>query len=48
MQKNDYCKAIRKHWSVEVNNHIRDVTLKEDSLKTQIKPVTKKVTIYSN
>lgn len=28
--------AIRGHWSVEVNNHIRDVTLKEDDMK--IKP----------
>ncbi|MFT6205418.1 MAG: putative transposase YbfD/YdcC [Spirosomataceae bacterium] len=27
--------AIRSHWSVEVNNHVRDVTLKEDSLKTK-------------
>ena len=40
-QKDDYFKAIRQHWSVEVNNHIRDVTLKEDSLKTKIEPVTK-------
>lgn len=27
--------AIRGHWSVEVNNHIRDVTLKEDKLKAK-------------
>jgi hypothetical protein len=26
--------AVRNHWSVEVNNHIRDVTFKEDSLKS--------------
>lgn len=26
---------IRNHWSVEVNNHVRDVTLKEDQLKTK-------------
>lgn len=29
------CEAIRKHWSVETNNHIRDVTLKEDGLRTK-------------
>ena len=29
--------AIRKHWQVEVNNHIRDVTLKEDHVKTKDK-----------
>jgi predicted transposase YbfD/YdcC len=28
-------KAVRKHWSIEVNNHIRDVTFKEDKLKTK-------------
>lgn len=26
---------IRQHWQVEVNNHIRDVTLKEDKLRTK-------------
>lgn len=29
------CEAIRKHWSIETNNHIRDVTLKEDHLRTK-------------
>lgn len=29
--------AIREHWQVEVNNHIRDVTLKEDDTKTKHK-----------
>src|SRR6476620_5727928 len=28
-------KAIRGHWNIETNNHIRDVTLKEDQLKTK-------------
>jgi len=28
-------KAVRKHWSIEVSNHIRDVTFKEDKLKTK-------------
>jgi predicted transposase YbfD/YdcC len=40
-KKEDYFGAIRRHWSVEVNNHIRDVTLKEDDLKTKKKEVTK-------
>jgi predicted transposase YbfD/YdcC len=31
----EFFSAIRKHWSVEVNNHIRDVTLQEDKLKTK-------------
>ena len=31
----DYFAAIRNHWSVEVNNHYRDVTLKEDQLRTK-------------
>ncbi len=31
----DYFSAIRNHWSVEVNNHIRDVTLQEDKFKTK-------------
>lgn len=28
--------AVRGHWNVEVNNHIRDVTLKEDKLKSKL------------
>lgn len=31
----EYFCAIRDHWSVEVNNHIRDVTLNEDDLRTK-------------
>lgn len=27
--------AVRGHWSIEVNNHIRDVTFQEDHLKTK-------------
>jgi len=34
-KKEDYFGAIRAHWAVEVNNHVRDVTLKEDHLKTK-------------
>ena len=33
--------AVRKHWSVEVNNHYRDVTLKEDQLRTKKTPSPK-------
>lgn len=36
IQKSDeYFKAIRNHWSVEVNNHVRDVSLQEDQLRTK-------------
>lgn len=31
--------AIRNHWSVEVNNHYRDVSFKEDKLKTKKSPL---------
>lgn len=27
--------AVRNHWSVEANNHVRDVSLKEDSLRSK-------------
>jgi len=39
-QQEEYFQAIREHWSVEVVNHVRDVTLQEDKLKTKKKPVT--------
>jgi predicted transposase YbfD/YdcC len=36
IQKSDeYFEAIRNHWSVEVNNHVRDVSLQEDQLRTK-------------
>jgi len=31
----EYFEAIRNHWSVEVNNHIRDVSLREDKFRTK-------------
>ncbi len=31
----EIAKAIRKHWSVETNNHIRDVTLREDRMRSK-------------
>lgn len=36
-----YFKAIRNHWTCEVINHYRDVTLKEDNLKTKFSAVSK-------
>lgn len=37
----DCFSPVRRHWSVEVNNHIRDVTFKEDQLRTKKKPSPK-------
>jgi predicted transposase YbfD/YdcC len=37
-EEKDYeelCQAIRGHWQVEVNNHRRDVSLKEDDLRSK-------------
>jgi len=31
----EYFDAIKNHWSVEVNNHIRDDSLSEDQLRTK-------------
>ena len=28
-------RAVRRHWQVETNNHIRDVSLKEDRLRSK-------------
>jgi predicted transposase YbfD/YdcC len=28
-------RAVRRHWSVETNNHVRDVSLKEDRLRSK-------------
>jgi hypothetical protein len=36
---------IRGHWGVEVNNHIRDVTFKEDKLITKFKYVARPITL---
>lgn len=33
--------AIRNHWQIEVNNHIRDNTFQEDRLRTKEKAVSK-------
>ena len=37
--KEEIFRAIREHWSVETNNNIRDVSLKEDALKSIEKAV---------
>lgn len=31
----EYFEAVRNHWSIEVNNHYRDVSLQEDQLRTK-------------
>lgn len=31
----ELAKAIRLHWSVETNNHVRDVSLKEDKMRSK-------------
>lgn len=36
----EYFEAVRNHWRIEVNNHYRDVSLKEDKFRTKEKPVT--------
>lgn len=37
--RDEIFRAIRAHWSVEINNNIRDVSLKEDALKSIEKAV---------
>ena len=41
-QMKESCEAIRKHWQVEVNNHVRDMTLAEDKLCVK-KPIVNRV-----
>ena len=31
----ELAEAIRKHWQVETNNHIRDVSFKEDKMRSK-------------
>lgn len=31
----ELCRAVRQHWQVETSNHIRDVTLREDDLRSK-------------
>ena len=37
----EIAEAIRHHWQVEKNNHLRDVKLKEDAMRTQEKTVSR-------
>ena len=39
----EYFKAIRNHWSCEVNHHIRDVTLQEDKLRIKFSAISKNI-----
>ena len=36
-KEKELCEAVRGHWQVEVNNHVRDVTFAEDDLRTKKK-----------
>lgn len=38
---NELFNAVRNHWKIETNNYLRDVTLKEDKLRTKHKNVSK-------
>lgn len=42
----EYFDAIRNHWSVEVINHVRDVSLKEDHFRTKKKLLQKQWLFY--
>lgn len=42
---NELLNAVRLHWSIETNNHIRDVTLKEDKLKTKCPYLSKNISL---
>ena len=37
----EIAEAIRRHWQVETNNHLRDVTLQEDAMRTQERIVSR-------
>lgn len=41
LREHGYFEAVRNHWSIETSNHVRDVTLNEDNLRTKLEPVTK-------
>ena len=36
---------VRGHWSVEVNNHVRDVTLNEDAFQTKFRAVARPISL---
>ncbi len=37
----ELAQAVRQHWSVETNNHIRDVSLREDEMRSKKKSLQK-------
>ena len=37
----ELAEAIRKHWQVETNNHIRDVSLQEDKMRSKKRSYSK-------
>jgi len=37
----ELAEAIRKHWQVETNNHIRDVSFKEDKMRSKKRSYSK-------
>jgi predicted transposase YbfD/YdcC len=39
--ENELFKAVRNHWKIETNNYVRDVSLKEDKLRTKFTKVSK-------
>ena len=40
-KENELFIAVRNHWKVETNNYVRDVTFKEDNLKTKEVAISK-------
>jgi predicted transposase YbfD/YdcC len=39
--RNELFEAVRNHWKIETNNYVRDVSLKEDKLRTKLTKVSK-------
>lgn len=39
--ENELFVAVRNHWKIEANNYVRDVSLKEDNLKTKCSKLSK-------
>ncbi len=37
----ELAEAIRKHWQVETNNHVRDVSLQEDKMRSKKRDYSK-------
>ncbi len=37
----ELAEAIRKHWQVETNNHVRDISLQEDKMRSKKRDYSK-------